>query len=310
MKKFLLGLSLPVVAIAVLFAQEPQRFERGLEIIRGNILMGGTIGNRLCYEGATADAFETCLAASDVTADVVITLPLSGSADAAFVMSTLTTNSVDIVNSIWGVSNGLAFEGATADAFELTMSPGDVGVDTTVTLPAAGVSYAVALSTLTTNNVDAANSIWLVSAGIVFEGATADANEATVTFVDPAADGTLTFTLAGQVAGEQLQTNGSGVLTWEAAGSSREMKDLLGRLTPAEGLAALLSTPVYRFHYKRDAQVTTGDFLTEYVGVLADEAPWAMHHHGKILNPVNTFGYTVLAIQALEARIAELERAR
>jgi hypothetical protein len=32
-----------------------------------------------------------------------------------------------------------------------------------------------------------------------------------------------------------------------------------------------------------------------------------MHHHGRILNPVNTFGYTLLGLKALDERIAALE---
>jgi hypothetical protein len=266
-------------------------------------------------EGATDDSYETTITFDEPTSDTTLTFPNGGGSSAAFMLSALTTNDVDAANAVWGVSNGLRFEGATADGFELSVAPTDVGADVTATLPGGGnAAYAVALSTLTTNDVDAANSVWFVTgSAIVFEGATADANEATLTFADPAADGTLTLTVAGQAAGEQLQTNGTGTLTWEAAGSQRAFKNLEGLFSPAEGLAAMLRAPVYRFHYKRPEDVpgqritTTGDFETQYVGILAEDAPWAMHHDGRILNPVSTFGYTVLAIQALEARIAELE---
>ena len=44
------------------------------------------------------------------------------------------------------------------------------------------------------------------------------------------------------------------------------------------------------------------------MGVMADEAPWAMHYDGHTLNPVNTFGYTVLGFQALNERLMPLER--
>lgn len=108
-------------------------------------------------------------------------------------------------------------------------------------------------------------------------------------------------------AGEQLQTNGSGVLTWEAAASLREFKDLLGRLDPAEALAKLLSTPVHRFKYREDARVSTGDHDTEYLGVMADELPEAMHHNGRIFNPVSAFGLCVAAIQALAQENRELK---
>lgn len=367
MKKFIVGFVLGLCAVGLLWAQEPARFERGIEMIRGNLSVGT---GSIIFEGATGDAFETTLSAADVTADVTLTLPLSGAASAAFLVSTLTTNSVDVANSIWGTSNNLALEGATANAFESFITTADVTADVTLTiatgstgtimvstlatnapdiansvwgasanlvfegatadaveaqiqpvdptvadgtylLPDAGVTAALAISTLSTNNIDAANSIWLVSNGIVFEGATANANETTINVTDPAADGTLNFTYAGQAAGEQLQTDGAGVLTWEAAASVKASKHLEGLLSPREGLEALLDVPVYRFHYKRDPGLTTtGDYDTQYVGLLAEDAPWAMHHRGRILNPVNTFGYTVLAIQALEARITELERAR
>ena len=184
--RWLVGFTLGIAAtLGILYAQEPQRFERGLEIIRGNILMGGTSGNRLCYEGATADAFELCLAAPDVTADVILTLPLSGAADGAFVMSTLTTNSVGLANSIWGVSNGVTFEGATADAGELFLTVADVATASrTMTLPDMGAASAVLASGLTTNTLGAANSIWGVSNGLTFEGATADAGELFLTVAD------------------------------------------------------------------------------------------------------------------------------
>ncbi len=115
--------------------------------------------------------------------------------------------------------------------------------------------------------------------------------------------------------GEQLTSGGNNVaMDWSAAGSLREFKDIHGLLDPKEALAAMLSAPVRLFNYReRQADgshaITTGDTLTEYAGVMADEAPWAMHHHGKIVNPVNTLGYTVASIQALEARVRELEAA-
>lgn len=84
------------------------------------------------FEGATADAFETTLAVVDPTADNTFTLPnASGSA----MISTLSTNSLTAANSVWGASNALVFEGATADAFETTIASTDVGADATITLP-------------------------------------------------------------------------------------------------------------------------------------------------------------------------------
>ena len=135
MKKLFLGAALLAILGVVLYAQEPARFERGIELIRGNLNVGS---GSVVFEGATGDDFEVTLSAGDVTADVTLTLPLSGAASAALMVSTLTTNSVDIVNSLWGASNALVFEGATADAFEATITPTDPTADRTFTLPNLG----------------------------------------------------------------------------------------------------------------------------------------------------------------------------
>lgn len=142
---------------------------------------------------------------------------------------------------------------------------------------------------------------------LVMEGTANNDNEITITAPDPDADWTFTLPVDDGAAGEQLQTDGSGVTSWEAAGSLRDFKTLEGAVAPQEALDAVLHAPIYRFHYKRDAAITTGDFETQYVGIVADEAPWAMHHGGKILNPVNALGYTVGAIQAQQAAIDALK---
>lgn len=136
----------------------------------------------------------------------------------------------------------------------------------------------------------------------------------TISIFPLAAAGTYSLTLPPDDgdAGEQLQTDGSGVMTWEGAGSRREFKDVHDAIRPADALRAILDATVYRFHYKRPGATTerittTGDYATEYVGVMADDAPWAMHHAGRILNPVNTAGYTFAAIQALHAEIVDLK---
>ncbi|MCE5265725.1 MAG: hypothetical protein LLG97_19625 [Deltaproteobacteria bacterium] len=142
----------------------------------------------LVLEGATADEFETTIAPTDPTADRTITLP---DASGTTMLSTLATNAPDAANSVTGASNGLVFEGATADAFETTITPTDPTADRTVTL--ADASGTVMLSSLATNAPDAANSVTGASNGLVFEGATADAFETTVTPTDPTADRTITL---------------------------------------------------------------------------------------------------------------------
>ena len=77
----------------------------------------------------------------------------------------------------------------------------------------------------------------------------------------------------------------------------------------------LAETPVYDFQYLTKAEyngeldhpITTGDTATVYTGTMADEAPFLMHHKGRILNPINTVGYLLLGIKALTERVQTLE---
>jgi hypothetical protein len=91
-----------------------------------------TGGTPLLFEGATADDFELSIAVTDPTADITLTLPDD---TGTVITSTLSTNEQEVANSIWGASNGLVFEGATADGFETTITPTDPTADRTVTLP-------------------------------------------------------------------------------------------------------------------------------------------------------------------------------
>ncbi len=164
---------------------------------------GDTItGASVVIEGATPDAFETTLTVTDPTADRTVTFSDIGGTGTVM-LSTLATNGTDVANSVWSISNNLAFEGASADGFEALITPVDPTVaDGTFNLPNVGAAVSFLISTLTTNNIDAANSIWGVSNGIVFEGSGADGNEMTLSPANPGADVTVTIpatttTLAG-----------------------------------------------------------------------------------------------------------------
>lgn len=103
---------------------------RGVEIFRF------TSDGVFSMEGTTDDSFAALLTlGTDPTADRTLTIPSTISS--AFMISSLVTNNVDVANSVWGVSNGLAFGGATgANGFEVTVSPGaDPGADIALTLP-------------------------------------------------------------------------------------------------------------------------------------------------------------------------------
>ncbi len=130
-----------------------------------------------------------------------------------------------------------------------------------------------------------------------------------ITVTTPATPTSWTLTLPPDDgdAGEQLQTNGSGVSTWEAAASTRDVKKIHSTISGEEALQRIRSAPVYRFHYDKKAKHVGGDYKTEFVGIVADEAPWAMMHNGRIFNPINAFGHAAAAIQALAAKVEALE---
>ena len=102
------------------------------------------------FEGATANGFETILSVLDPTSDITISLPLT--AGNVFI-STLTSNDVDVANSLWAVSNGLRFEGATANDFETTITLTDPTADRTLTLPDGTFTFSGAAAAITDNRL-------------------------------------------------------------------------------------------------------------------------------------------------------------
>ena len=190
MKKLFKGLGLVLMALALVLGLGAGSASAAITLSATSMVADGAL--TLVFEGATADAFETTVAAVDPTADQTISLPNNG-ASSAFMTSALTTNAVDAANAVTGASNGLLFEGATADGFELTLTVGDPGADVTITLPASSAAAGIFLTSLTTNAVDVANSVTGTSNGFIAEGATADGFETTVSFADPGADFTLTI---------------------------------------------------------------------------------------------------------------------
>lgn len=94
---------------------------------------GGT--NQLIFEGTTANTEEAIIAVTDPTADTIWTIPVAAAGTYSFMSSTLATNALDILNSVWGGTNQLIFEGATANDFETIITPTDATADRTVTIP-------------------------------------------------------------------------------------------------------------------------------------------------------------------------------
>lgn len=213
------------------------------DVTFNNVNVDGSV----VFEGATADAFETTLTVTDPTADRTITLP---DADGAVVLQD-SNGDVSVANGdklIFG-SNGSAYitgedggpdsveiytDGAnrlTVDQYGILVANGlpfsyqnaagtfytnleatNPTADRTITLPDASGNVAVFSTAPTSAITDGTNgqvlttdgsgnlSFTTVSGGgntfdtsIIFEGSTADANETTVTVVDPTADRTITL---------------------------------------------------------------------------------------------------------------------
>lgn len=92
-------------------------------------------GDTFEFEGTTADDFETTLAVTDPTADRT---PLLPDASGTIVLSTLATNAPDAANSVTGASNGLVYEGSSADGNETTLSATNPTADNAIVLPNMG----------------------------------------------------------------------------------------------------------------------------------------------------------------------------
>lgn len=144
---------------------------------------------------------------------------------------------------------------------------------------------------------------------LLFSGNTA--GTVTVQSAATAGDWTMTLPADDGDAGEQLQTNGSGVTTWEAAGSMRAVKHVIAEVSDRceEVLERLLGVGVYEFRYQEKGRPTTGDYSTVYTGVMADELPEVMHHNGRIFSPVSAFGEMLLALKGLARRVERMEAA-
>jgi hypothetical protein len=89
------------------------------------------------------------------------------------------------VNPAFGSS--ITFEGATANAFETTLTVTDPTADRTITIPN------VTGTVITTGNLSDITDIGVFTSTIVMEGSTADAHELTLSAGDPTADRTITF---------------------------------------------------------------------------------------------------------------------
>jgi hypothetical protein len=184
-----------------------------------NSTVNPAFGTSIVFEGATADSFETTVAVTDPTADRTITLPdatdtLVGKATT----DTLTNKSISLASNT--VTSTLAqLNTAISDADVATLAGTETLTNKTLTSPTLttpniGVASGTSLTLTgdlvvqgTTTTID--STTIAVKTAFVFEGATENNFETTLTVTDPTADRTLTLpdatdTLVGRATTDTL----------------------------------------------------------------------------------------------------------
>jgi len=134
---------------------------------------------KITFEGATDDAYETVLAITDPTADRTITFPnATGTVSTTTATETLTnktltsptinggtfsgtfTGTQDLTGVVLSGASPLVFEGATADAYETTLTFTDPTADRVITMPNATDTLVgkATTDTLTNKTIDLGNN--------------------------------------------------------------------------------------------------------------------------------------------------------
>jgi hypothetical protein len=170
---------------------------------------------------ATTDTLDTLRTTYNSTAADVGDIASVTGASGVIASATDIVEAITLMNTeVTGIKTGattfgssISFEGATADAYETTLSVTDPTADRTITFPDASGSLVItdATQTLTnktltsptinggtfsgsfTGTQDLTGLVMSGASPLVFEGATADAYETTLAFTDPTADRVLTM---------------------------------------------------------------------------------------------------------------------
>lgn len=145
---------------------------------------------------------------------------------------------VDLGASNQSLGSSVIFEGATADAFETTLTVVDPTADRTCTIP--NQSGAVILSA--GGVADSANAISGGTGTLVFEGATADGFETTLSVTDPTADRAVVVPDAGGtvlLGGNTTVSSGANTACNTTCGSAS--KCIAGQDTGASGVLVACS---------------------------------------------------------------------
>lgn len=160
-------------------------------------------GATIVFEGATANAFETTLTVTDPTADRTVTIPDATTTLVGTDVAQTLTNKTIGGSLVFDTAANIVFEGSTADAFETTLTVENPTADRTVYLPDASTTLVGTNTAQTLNNKTFGTFILDAGSMIIFEGATDDAFETTLTVADPTANNTVylpdaTTTLVGK----------------------------------------------------------------------------------------------------------------
>lgn len=154
----------------------------------GTVVLTAT-GATYSFEGATADDYETVFSVIDPTADNTIYFP-----DASGLAVLSSGVAPEAAKSFIGIDNGLKFEGATANDYEVSLDVADPTADVIYRLPAAAAgTYGLMSTTLATNAPNTDNSVTGGSNSLIFEGENENAYETIITPTDPTADRTITL---------------------------------------------------------------------------------------------------------------------
>ena len=142
-------------------------------------------GRTMIFEGATDDAFETTISFAEPTADRTHTLPnASGTIIFADTTDTLTNKTIALGSNT--ISGTLAqFNSALTDDSFASLTGSETLTNKTFTSPT--------ISAHTFSSGTTTSGMSIGASGIVFEGATADAHETTLTAEDPTQDNTITI---------------------------------------------------------------------------------------------------------------------
>ena len=144
----------------------------------------------IVFEGASADAHETTLGIVDPTADRVVSLPnatdtLVGKATT----DTLTNKTIDLDSNTLTGSLAEFNSALQSDSF-VSLTGSETLTNKTLTSPTInGGTFSGSF----TGTQDLTGLVMSGASPLVFEGATDDAHETTIAFVDPTGDRTITF---------------------------------------------------------------------------------------------------------------------